>query len=383
MTGIADVAHLIADRDHRRTRARFMIFAVAMLVGMLIQVLLHFGCARADTNPRYFAWSGTGSSGAPFITGSWYSPVDTAAIRLHWSRFAVVALAPSPFADDSVTEDGRPDVLLALRAANPSVILLAHVIVERDWGNDDTEQKWHSRLHRLFREHNAVLATGGHVNVNLAAPGLAPAIADLLDELWDTGLWDGFALEVCPSPTAEWLGAELRRRCPGILILQSCGRAGTLAGSANGNLVEGFPSQHGGLGPNMTGYLSDTLYREPRINVLYSPAHGTAPTYDMSSAENRRRWRFVAACAALGEGYSLLAPGEPSYRGWERAPLPWPPGSFGEPLGEPYALTSGTVTLWCRDFQKGRLTVNSSDRSSAAGLAARDARFDRWAGEVP
>jgi hypothetical protein len=273
------------------------------------------------------------------------------------SRFAEVVLDVNPISPY------RPDIVAAMRARNPKLVVLAYVQAQDIWNVSDPDSLRHipTLIRRTVRNLNGFLYdknTGleyAGTCINIAKKGtggrfvVAEALANLFrDHIIATGTWNGiftdiFAhsvgwtqnlapgrlidyaragyaslaeLDIAWAAACDTLASRLRSDGgPGFLLV---GNGGPSADHAwfNGWMRENFPWQQGGSwASNMLGdvasrgYFRDDIdFVQPPRNWIFSAASGVAGQ-EYSSASTKAV-RYGLASAALGEGLHCFGPGD-------------------------------------------------------------------------
>ena len=296
----------------------------------------------------------------------------------------------------------QPEIVAALREANPAIRIWAYVVM--GWWPVD---QWHPIFFQRFSE--IVHRTNGRVfktdgsewGVNFTDSTTVNALAALIAEYlpgFDALFLDvycarvsnvaasgldykkaGFATE--DGFAGAWATGHaamvplIRDKAgrPDLIVSGNCG-PGSHA-DVNGWMRENWPYLNGGtwasnmlefIEPNGTrspGLLNET-YREPRASWLVTnPAYGGP-----AAPENRRRERYGLASACLGGAFHSFMRGEwdsqwcidrldfysPAYRHPQRG-MHW----LGEPIETAYGHDDG---LWARRFQFGISIVNPTDK---------------------
>src|SRR5580765_1497090 len=321
---------------------------------VLLAALLALGLvpARADAQafPRLGLYGSVLGGGYPYVLPDF--TLDTLEIG-RAARYHEVVLDVYPISPY------RPDIVQAMRARNPSLIVLAYVLAENIWATGDPDSTHHipTIIRHTVRDLNGFLydkVTGleyDTININIPARDatgrfvVAEAMANIFrDHIIATGLWDGIftdifchtvswtqlgtgrvidytragypslaALDAAWAAAADTLAAHLRRDGgPNFMLVGNCA-ASSEQTTYNGWMRENFPYQQGGswysniLGDmSSRGYLADDRsYVQPPHNWILS-ASSTTP-YD---AGNLIKVRYGLASAALGSGVAAFGPGK-------------------------------------------------------------------------
>jgi hypothetical protein len=325
-------------------------FTAAVLLAALLALALLPARAAAQAFPRLGLYGSVLGGGYPYVLPDF--TLDTLEIG-RAARYHEVVLDVYPISPY------RPDIVQAMRARNPSLIVLAYVLAENIWATGDADSTHHipTIIRHTVRDLNGFLydkVTGLEYNgldINIAkrdATGrfvVAEAMANIFrDHIIATGLWDGIftdifchtaawtqsgtgavidyqragypslaALDAAWSAACDTLAAHLRRDGgPSFMLVGNC------AGSSehttyNGWMRENFPYQQGGtwysniLGDMSTrGYLADDRdYVKPPHNWILSAS--TLTPYDQT---NLVKVRYGLASAALGSGVAAFGPGK-------------------------------------------------------------------------
>jgi hypothetical protein len=260
----------------------------------------------------------------------------------------------------------RPDIVAAMRARNPNLVVLAYVLAQDIWPSEDPDSLNHipTLIRHTVRDLDGYLYdknTGQEyagTNINIAKKGtnghfiVAEALANIFrDHIIATGTWDGiftdlFAhtvgwtqagtgkvidfqragyatladLDIAWSAACDTLAAHLRRDGgPGFVLV---GNGGPSAEHSwyDGWMRENFPHQQGGTwASNMLGDVSsrgyfrdDIDFVQPPHNWIFSAASGIAG--QEYSIQSTTAVRFGLASAALGEGVHCFGPGDKNVR---------------------------------------------------------------------
>ena len=312
--------------------------------------------------PRVGLYGTVLMGGFPFVQPN--GALDTLEIG-RASRFTEIALDVYPISPY------RPDIVAAMRARNPKLIVLAYVLAEDIWPVNDADSLNHipTLIRHTVRDLNGFLYdknTGLEyptiaINIAKKTSGryvVAEALADLFrDRIIRTGLWNGIftdifchtvswtqggttrvidyqragyaslaALDVAWAEACDVLAARLRQDGgPGFTLVGNCAASSEHL-YYNGWMRENFPYQQGGswesnmLGDvSSRGYLADDRdYRQPPKNWVLSAANPTAG--QEYSSYNTGKVRYGLASAALGEGLHAFTPSrsvtEAPYQQW-------------------------------------------------------------------
>jgi len=325
----------------------------ALLLAALLVTAAATSAAAPAPYPRVGLYGTVLLGGFPFVQPN--GALDTLEIG-RASRFTEIALDVYPISPY------RPDIVAAMRARNPKLIVLAYVLAEGIWPSEDPDSLNHipTLIRHTVRDLNGFLYdknTGleyasSTVNINIAKKGagghfvVAEALANIFrDHIIATGTWDGIFTDVFPhtvawtqngtgsvidyqragyatladldvawSAACDTLASHLRRDGgPGFLLV---GNGGPSAEHAwcDGWMREDFPNQQGGTWTsNMLGdvasrgyFHDDADYFQPPHNWISSVAIGTAG--QEYSVQNTTKVRFGLASAALGEGVGCIGP---------------------------------------------------------------------------
>src|SRR5580765_2115135 len=328
---------------------------------VLLAALLATAAAPAAAAPAPFPRAGLYGSvlggGFPYVRAD--GSLDTLEIG-RAARFAEIALDVYPISPY------RPDIVAAMRARNPKLVVLAYVLGEDIWLSEDPDSLRHiptlirhtvRNLNGFLYDKNTGLEYSGFC-INIAkkdASGrfiVAGALGDIFrDHIIATGTWDGIftdvfphsvgwtqagtgrvidylragyaslaALDVAWAAACDTLASHLRRDGgPGFVLV---GNGGPSAEHAwyDGWMRENFPNQQGGTwASNMLGDVSsrgyfrdDVDFRPPPHNWIFSAASGIAG--QEYSTQSTTAVRFGLASAALGEGVHCFGPGDKNVR---------------------------------------------------------------------
>ena len=323
----------------------------AVLLTALVASGIAPASAAAQPYPRVGLYGSVLGGGYPYVKPD--LTLDTLEIG-RAARYNEVVLDVYPISPY------RPDIVLAMKARNPALTVLAYVLAEDIWlaGDADSTRHIPTIIRHTVRDLNGFLydkLTGAEyatIAINLAkqdATGrfvVADAMADIFrDHIIATRLWDGIftdifchtvswtqngtgrvidyqragysslaALDVAWAAASDTLAARLRGNGgPNFVLVGNCGGSSQHE-SFNGWMRENFPFQQGGtwytnmLGDvSSRGYLADDRdYVQPPHNWILS-ASTTAPgsEYDPGNVD---RVRFGLASAALGSGVAAFAP---------------------------------------------------------------------------
>jgi hypothetical protein len=322
----------------------------AVLLAALLALGLVPARAVAQVFPRLGLYGSVLGGGYPYVLPDF--TLDTLEIG-RAARYHEVVLDVYPISPY------RPDIVQAMRARNPSLIVLAYVLAEDIWATGDPDSTHHipTIIRHTVRDLNGFLydkVTGleyDTININIAkrdATGrfvVAEAMANIFrDHIIATGLWDGIftdifchtvswtqlgtgrvidytragypslaALDAAWAAAADTLAAHLRRDGgPNFMLVGNCA-ASSEQTTYNGWMRENFPYQQGGswysniLGDmSSRGYFADDRdYVQPPHNWILS-ASSTTP-YDPG---NLIKVRYGLASAALGSGVAAFGPGK-------------------------------------------------------------------------
>ena len=336
-------------------------------IALALATLLATAAAPASAArpyPRVGLYGSVLAGGYPYTHPD--GTLDTLEIR-RASRFSEITLDVYPISPY------RPDIVQAMKALNPSLIVLAYVLAQDVWGAYDADSLNHipTLIRRTVRNMGGFLydkVTGQEYlgnNINIAKKGangrfvVAEAMADIMrDHIIATGVWDGIftdvfchtiawtqsgtgrvidyqragyaslaALDVAWSAACDTIASHLRRDGgPNFVLVGNCGNSDEHA-YYNGWMRENFPYQHGGTwASNMLGFAGlrgyfkdDADYRQPAHNWLLSWGYAT-PGMEYSTF-NTSAARIGLASAALGEGIHAIGPGDKSvnegpYQDW-------------------------------------------------------------------
>ena len=275
------------------------------------------------------------------------------------ARFSEVALDVYPISPY------RPDIVAAMRARNPKLVVLAYVLAEAIWPSEDPDSLNHipTLIRHTVRDLNGFLYdknTGleyPNININIAKKAnghfvVAEALGNLFrDHIIATGTWDGIFTDIFPHTVgwtqngtgqvidyqragyasvadldAAWgaacdtLASHLRRDGgPGFVLV---GNGGPSADHVwyNGWMREDFPNQQGGTwASNMLGdvasrgyFHDDADYVQPPHNWIFSAANTTAG--QEYSLQSTTKVRYGLATAALGEGVHCFGASDKNVR---------------------------------------------------------------------
>jgi hypothetical protein len=335
----------------------------AVLLAALLALGLVPARAAAQVYPRLGLYGSVLGGGYPYVLPDF--TLDTLEIG-RAARYHEVVLDVYPISPY------RPDIVQAMRARNPSLIVLAYVLAEDIWATGDADSTHHipTIIRHTVRDLNGFLydkVTGleyNGLNINIAkrdATGrfvVAEAMANIFrDNIIATGLWDGIftdifchtvswtqagtgsvidyaragypslaALDAAWSASCDTLAAHLRRDAgPNFKLVGNCA-ASSEHQTYNGWMRENFPYQQGGtwysnmLGDGSSrGYFADDRdYLKPPHNWIFSASTSAAGTeYDPG---NLNKVRYGLASAALGSGVAAFGPGknvrEAPYQDW-------------------------------------------------------------------
>src|SRR5215471_6218229 len=183
-------------------------------VFLLAAALLATGAPPVSAAPAPFPRVGLYGNvllgGSPYVKGD--GTLDTLEIG-RASRFAEVALDVYPISPY------RPDIVAAMRARNPNLVVLAYVLAEDIWKSEDPDSLNHipTLIRHTVRNLNGFLYdknTGleyasSTININIAKKGagghfvVAEALANIFrDHIIATGTWDGIFTDVFPHTIA-------------------------------------------------------------------------------------------------------------------------------------------------------------------------------------
>lgn len=355
--------------------------------------------------PKIGMYSAINGAGEPLLNKDHTLNPETIALQARYDHVILDAHAPKH----------RPDIVSALRAANPNIQLLGYVMGAVWWQNPhpalgpaENDLPWHYFLAVQATEGFVFDTTGNRIPgaVNTSKLETMLAIADvLIQDVVLPGLWDGLLIDVtCPGAysitgrTEEVDMARLgfanipeldracrivhkqfidriRSQCPeGFSIVGNCGPSGEP--SCNGWMRENFPYQNAGpfddpWYANMfgnqygyPGYLNET-YTVPQQSWLVSQ-----PGYSQDSEESKRHMRFGLGTACLAGGVHSFGRHE-----WEPRRFWWYPeydnkgrgkGWLGEALRPYKPLSNGA---FMREFVNGAVIVNPSGTARSTYLA--------------
>src|SRR5512134_588258 len=314
----------------------------ALLMASLAAALIP-SPAAAQRFPRLGLYGSVVGGGAPYVKSD--GTLDTLEIG-RVARYRQVVLDAFPISPY------RPDIVVALKARNPALQVLAYVLAEDIWQVNDADSLRHipTLIRHTVRDLDGFLydrLTGGeypNVAINIAKRDgsgrfvVAEALADIFrDHILATGLWDGLfadlfchsiawtqgdgtqqaidyqragysslaALDVAWAAATDTLAARLRRDGgPAFVLVGNCGPSAEHE-RFNGWMRENFPYQQGGswqsnmLGDaSSRGYLADDRdFVQPPHNWILSAM--TGPVGSEYSTANTAHVRYGLASAAL------------------------------------------------------------------------------------
>jgi hypothetical protein len=307
--------------------------------------------------PRVGLYGSVLLGGSPYVKTD--GTLDTLEIG-HAARFTELSLDVYPISPY------RPDIVAAMRARNPNLVVLAYTLAEDIWASEDPDSLNHipTLINHTVRDLGGFLydkITGQqytNFNINIAKKGasghfvVAEALGNIFrDKIIATGTWNGIFtdvfshtiawtqngnaqvidyqragyasladLDVAWSAAADTLASHLRRDGgPGFLLV---GNGGPSAEHAwyDGWMREAFPNQQGGTwASNMLGdvssrgyFLDDADYYQPPHNWIFSAESGIAG--QEYSAQSAQQVRFGLGSAALGEGVHTFGPPDRTVR---------------------------------------------------------------------
>ena len=271
----------------------------ALLLAALLATAAASSAAAPAPYPRVGLYGTVLLGGFPFVQPN--GALDTLEIG-RASRFAEIALDVYPISPY------RPDIVAAMRARNPNLIVLAYVLAEGIWPSEDPDSLNHipTLIRHTVRDLNGFLYdknTGleyasSTVNINIAKKGagghfvVAEALANIFrDHIIATGVWDGIftdifcqtvswtqsgsgavidyqragyaslsALDVAWTAACDLVAARLRADGgPNFTLVGNCGPSAQ-HDSYNGWMRENFPRQQGGTWySNMLGDVASSV----------------------------------------------------------------------------------------------------------------------------
>jgi hypothetical protein len=324
------------------------------IAALLFAVLLASGLAPAralaQVYPRVGLYGSVLGGGYPYVHPDF--TLDTLEIG-RAARFHEVVLDVYPISPY------RPDIVQAMKARNPALVVLAYVLAENIWQAGDADSLNHipTLIRHTVRDLDGFLydkVTGleyDTIDINIAKRDpsgrfvVADAMADIFrDHIIATGLWDGIftdifchtvswtqggttrvidyqragypslaALDVAWSAACDTLAARLRQDGgPNFELVGNCGGSAQHE-SYNGWMRENFPNQQGGtwytnmLGdPSSRGYFADERdYVQPPHDWILSISPSPGSEYD---PVNMSHVRYGLASAALSNGVAAFGP---------------------------------------------------------------------------
>ena len=329
----------------------------AAVLAALLATAAGSSAAAPAAYPRMSLYGSVLGGGYPYTRAD--GSLDTLEIG-RAARFTEVALDVYPISPY------RPDIVAAMRARNPDLIVLGYVLAEDIWNAADPDSLNHipTLIRRTVRDLNGFLYdrnTGleyAPTDINIAKKGanghfvVAEALGNIFrDRIIATGTWDGIFtdifchtvgwtqsmnggvidyqragyasladLDLAWMAATDTLASHLRRDGgPGFRLV---GNGGPSAEHAwyNGWMRENFPYQAGGTwATNMfgdvstRGYFRDNVeFLLPTHNWIFSAASGISG--QEYSTQSTTAVRYGLASAALGEGVHCFGPSEKNVR---------------------------------------------------------------------
>ena len=314
------------------------------------------GAGAPAPYPRLGLYGSVLMGGYPYVQPD--GSLDTLEIG-RAARFTEIALDVYPISPY------RPDIVAAMRARNPNLVVLAYVLAEDIWLAEDPDSlnSIPTLIRHTVRDLNGFLYdknTGleyANFAINIAKKGanghfvVAEALANLFrDHIIATGTWDGIFTDVFPhtvawtqsgtgkvidlqragyatladldvawSAACDTLASHLRRDGgPGFVLV---GNGGPSAEHPwyDGWMREDFPYQQGGTwASNLLGdvasrgyFHDDADYMQPPHNWIFSASSAAGQEY---TAWSTQKVRFGLGSAALGEGVHTFAPSDKNVR---------------------------------------------------------------------
>ena len=360
--------------------------------------------------PQLAMYSCIHGNGQPYLTSA--GVLDTAVIASQ-ARWDYVTL------DVSSQSLVRP-VVTALRARNPRIRIFGFLLGHFYWVNPVPDTlpggnfPWH--YWQAVRNTKGVLydtlgkvSTWYQANVNLASRRTMEALADtVIAEAVKPGLFDGLFIDVNCISIAAGSPIDYRRAGfsslaafdsswrenharfvdrirlaapPGFYLMGNCGPSAERT-HWNGWMRENWPDQNGGSWEsNMVstrsgdpGYLADdSLYVQPSLCWI-SEQPTLSAMRGWATAADSQRVRFGLGSATLAGGvFTYVRTPTDALRGY--TPL-WFPEYDGAGrgkgwLGQPLGRAESVGGCWRRDFERGTVLVNPTERPVTVPLGAR------------
>lgn len=315
----------------------------------------------------------------------------------------------------NMAAQNNPEYLKKIKELNPKIVLLAYTSNAETLNSllYDNEPSgngiWHQLSSGVREEWIMKKYTGEKVHIwkdnNLMNPYIkswdgksyGDYLADFLyEKVLDAGYWDGLFFDTT-SQNISWVSSDLDinndgRKDNGATINQLWQeghryffrklreKTGSsylivtngdleISDYANGRMFEGFPEYwEGGWNNQMKKYysLGESGYW-PRLNIINSDTENTGNKYDYPSM------RFGLASALLGDGYYNFESGTES-----RITLWWYDEysvDLGQPTGRAFNVFNRNdynfkEGVWQRDFERGIVLVNSTDKPQTINLEA-------------
>lgn len=328
--------------------------------------------------------------GSPYIVGG---KLDDLLIQ-HTARFSDVAL-------DLGCIEQHPEIRNALRAANPKMTLHAYVVM-RWWGVDQYSPAFFREFNRIVHATNGICwGTDGQPwgvsNVNLAQPETVRQLAAIITQYAEP--WDAVFLDILVPimPVGQTDIDYQRSGYPTMSKFAEAWNAGALAlrdlipksvsanyggvqpPSYNGPVFENFPY----LPPWANGWegvmklAREHSYAEPRTIWIVGNYHSLDPLDPV----NHQRARFYHGSALLVDG-AIGGFGRYENKDWnpgwvEAHPSMWWKDfelEIGTPESPAFHLIDSNlkrVDLWVRNYSKGVVVVNPSQRAHSIYFARR------------
>jgi len=278
-----------------------------------------------------------------------------------------------------------------IRAVNPDIVILAYVPTvsyNNLYWNDSLHQKLRSGIQSSWWLKNS---SGGTLSIwpGTSALNLNSGWAEYLanyaaNDIYSTGYWDGIFFDEVndwPPSGASVLGAEwqngyvnlfskARSRLGTEAVIISNGSSNSLYSSyVNGRMFESFPTpwEAGGDWDSVT-----QKYLDLENQVSYDPVFVINANTDNTGAQaDYQAVRFGITSTLLGGGYFGFDYGTQSHaQTWEYDEYD---AYLGTPKGDPEDLLNSenskiTESVWARDFENGKVVVNSTSSSQTIRL---------------
>jgi hypothetical protein len=351
--------------------------------------------------PRIWLHESIDGRGAPLVVNGSLNRVMLEQI----ARFSIWSVSPID------VYDGHREVFARLRALNPEIKILAHVLAPCIWPASGTG--WSGRLYQAIAGRFCAAPGGVWENyARLDLPEVQDAITRACIELMDSGCFDGLFLErftaddswmwytnptldlepwrTNPTQTREqvcamWAGAMrqgkrliatiLRAKYPHAILVGNGGSRGP-SPVFNGWCRENWPQQNGGTWDSNISNPSWGLISD---DAFYSAQPALSPICLARDVVDEAGMRYALGSSCLGGGALIVGPSDfrstIPYASWwlddyARDRSSWAPmavanGYLGVPLGPACQTAPG---VWHRAFKYGQVTVDTFHRT---------ARFER------